>query len=242
MKVVVAGKGGCGKSTVTALLAKELASRGREVLVVDSDESNFGLHSLLGMERGSDFMEYFGGKKVLFEKVKDLRSSWPIDELPEEYVSRKGRIALIAMGKIYDYGEGCSCPINALSSRFLEVVELKEDGFLIADTDAGIEHLGRGIEKGCDLILVVVDPSSESIRLAGKVTEMGESIGKSVYFVLNKVDERSKAIILDSLTASRVVAVIPVDAGVFESGLKGEELEGVQRGIADLAALLEGGG
>lgn len=44
MKITVCGKGGCGKSTVTSLLAKALARRGKEVLVIDSDESNYGLH------------------------------------------------------------------------------------------------------------------------------------------------------------------------------------------------------
>ena len=45
MKIAVCGKGGCGKSTVTSLLAKALARRGKEILVIDSDESNYGLWS-----------------------------------------------------------------------------------------------------------------------------------------------------------------------------------------------------
>lgn len=47
MKIAVCGKGGCGKSTVTSLLAKALARRGKEILVIDSDESNYGLHRQL---------------------------------------------------------------------------------------------------------------------------------------------------------------------------------------------------
>lgn len=50
MKIAVCGKGGCGKSTVTSLLAKALARRGKEILVIDSDESNYGLHRQLGMK------------------------------------------------------------------------------------------------------------------------------------------------------------------------------------------------
>ena len=40
-------KRGCGKSTIAALLAKAMANRGYRVLVIDSDESNFGLHRQL---------------------------------------------------------------------------------------------------------------------------------------------------------------------------------------------------
>jgi CO dehydrogenase maturation factor len=72
MKILICGKGGCGKSTVVALLAKELAMRENRVLVIDSDESNIGLAQRLGMDKPADFMNYFGGKKILFEKARQI--------------------------------------------------------------------------------------------------------------------------------------------------------------------------
>ena len=63
IKIAVTGKGGCGKSTVTSLLAKALARQGKEILVIDSDESNYGLHRQLGMKLPRDFTDYFGGKQ-----------------------------------------------------------------------------------------------------------------------------------------------------------------------------------
>ncbi|MBE6019822.1 MAG: adenylyl-sulfate kinase, partial [Clostridiales bacterium] len=50
MKIILCGKGGCGKSTITTLLARAYERAGKNVLVVDSDESNFGLHRQLGFE------------------------------------------------------------------------------------------------------------------------------------------------------------------------------------------------
>ena len=41
MKLILCGKGGCGKSTIATLLARSYAADGKQVLVVDSDESNF---------------------------------------------------------------------------------------------------------------------------------------------------------------------------------------------------------
>jgi len=70
MKILVCGKGGCGKSTISTLLAKEINRRGGKVLVIDTDESNFGLHSQLGMDLPQDFMNYFGGKKSCLSKLK----------------------------------------------------------------------------------------------------------------------------------------------------------------------------
>lgn len=238
MKVIVAGKGGCGKSTVSTLLAKALAKRGSRVLVIDTDESNFGLHTHLGLKRPEDFMNYFGGKKVLFEKVKSIQKRWQIDELPTEYLAEKGNLKLMAMGKIYDFGEGCACPINALSSRFLEILELKDDEFLIADTDAGIEHLGRGVEKGCDLILAVVEPSQESIGLANRIAAMAKSIDKPVYYILNKTDSNTEALLLEALDGSRIIAVLPQDERILQYGLEGRELDLNVEGIEELADFL----
>lgn len=240
MKVIVAGKGGCGKSTVSTLLAKALAKRGSRVLVIDTDESNFGLHTHLGLKRPEDFMNYFGGKKVLFEKVKSIQKRWQIDELPAEYLAEKGNLKLMAMGKIYDFGEGCACPINALSSRFLEVLELKDDEFLIADTDAGIEHLGRGIERGCDLILAVVEPSQESIGLANRITVMARSIDKPIYYILNKTDSNTEALLLEALDGSKVIAAVPQDERIFRYGLEGRELDLNVEGIEELVDFLSG--
>ena len=69
MKIAICGKGGRGKSSTTALLAKALVRAGKRVLVVDSDESNYGLHRQLGMELPKDFTAFFGGKKRLFGRM-----------------------------------------------------------------------------------------------------------------------------------------------------------------------------
>lgn len=223
--MLVCGKGGCGKSTITALLAKEMAGRGRKVLVIDTDESNIGLHNLLGIAKPNDFMNYFGGKKILIEKTKTLKDTWKIDDLPKDYVSEKGNINLLSMGKIYEFGEGCACPINVLSSRFLEVLELGNREFLIADTDAGIEHFGRGLERGVDILLAVVDPSQESILLARKISKLGNQVSKPVYCILNKVNHETQRFLSESLSDERVISAIPENKEIFISGLKGEELD-----------------
>lgn len=154
MKILICGKGGSGKSTVAALLAKEIARRGTRVLIVDIDESNFGLYKLLGFEQPRDFMESLGGKKALSERLmrfirserrEDLSiipSAFGIQDIPPEVMVGDEMIKLVAIGKIHDFGEGCACPMGALAREFLE--KLYPDGaHVIVDTDAGIEHFGR---------------------------------------------------------------------------------------------------
>jgi len=240
MKTLVCGKGGCGKSTVVALLARELAERGNKILVIDSDESNIGLHSRLGMENPDDFMNYFGGKKVLFAKTKEMKNAWRLDDLPRDYLAEKGNIQLLSMGKIYQFGEGCAYPINALSSKFLEIVDLGDGEFLIADTDAGIEHFGRGVEKGVDILLVIIDPSQESILLAKKISELGQQVDKPVYYVLNRIsDQETQDLLLNSMDREKVIAIIPENKEIFISGLAGNEFNMDVDGIKKIADMLE---
>ena len=63
MKIIICGKGGSGKSTLSTLLAKGLSKRGYSILMVDGDESNLGLHRLLGGKEPVNFMDSLGGKK-----------------------------------------------------------------------------------------------------------------------------------------------------------------------------------
>ena len=240
MKILICGKGGCGKSTIVALLAKEIAARKNTVLVIDSDESNIGLHSRLGMQKPDDFMNYFGGKKLLFEKIQEMKDRWRLEDLPADYLTRKGNIRLLSMGKIYQFGEGCACPINALSSKFLEILDLKEGEFLIADTDAGIEHFGRGVEKGVDILLVIIDPSRESILLAKKISDLGQQVDKSVYYILNRVtDQETRDFLLNSIDREKVIAIIPENKEIFMSGLAGDEFNMDVEGIKEIADMLE---
>ncbi|MCD6391666.1 MAG: adenylyl-sulfate kinase [Dehalococcoidia bacterium] len=240
MKILICGKGGCGKSTIVALLAKEMARRRNKVLVIDSDESNIGLHNRLGMQKPDDFMNYFGGKKVLFEKTKEMKNKWGLDALPGDYLAGKGNIQLLSMGKIYKFGEGCACPINALSSKFLEILDLGDGEFLIADTDAGIEHFGRGVEKGVDILLVIIDPSQESILLAKKIAELGQQVDRPVYYIFNRIaDQETKEFLLNSIDRNKVIAIIPENKEIFMSGLAGSEFNMDVDGIKEIADILE---
>ena len=192
------------------------------------------------MEKPADFMNYFGGKKLLFEKTKEMKNKWRLDDLPKDYLTEKGNIQLLSMGKIYQFGEGCACPINALSSKFLEVIDLRDGEFLIADTDAGIEHFGRGVEKGVDILLVIIDPSRESIILAKKVSELGQQAEKPVYYILNRIgDQEMQDLLMNSIDSERVIAVISENKEIFISGLAGNEFNMEVEGIKEIADMLE---
>ncbi|MFZ2472910.1 MAG: P-loop NTPase [Methanothrix sp.] len=237
MKIVICGKGGCGKSTVSALMAREMAGRGEKVLVVDTDESNFGLYKHLGLPQPKDFMDSLGGKKGLGARMRKFMKSeskeklsiledFSLEDIPAELIVGEDGIKLVAIGKIHDYGEGCACPMGALAREFIE--KLKADGMqVIVDTDAGIEHFGRGVEAGCDKIVVVIDPSFESVQLSQKISEMGSKINKPVFFVLNRMNEDASEL-KELVDGGKIIGILPFDRDVFKACLKGSRVSEVK--------------
>lgn len=145
----------------------------------------------------------------------------------------------MAIGKIQDFGEGCACPMGALSKMFLDNLVVGEKEMVIVDTEAGIEHFGRGVEQGCDIILVVLDPSYESLQLSKKIDEISQNIGKTLYFVLNRVNPERRAAMLEFLGEEKVAAAIPEDEDIFRAGLAGEEIDVQLEEMERLADLLE---
>ena len=235
MKILICGKGGSGKSTIASLLAKNLQAQGYRVLVVDSDESNYGLSAQLGLKEPRELMDQLGGKNAVKNKMGKAQGdghkapvfneTWCIDDIPEECLSKKDSLVLLQIGKVKHYGEGCACPMGVLSKDFLSHLQLGPKDIAIIDTEAGVEHLGRGVAESVDLILGVIDPSYESIKLSEKLSNMAAESKKSIRFILNKTHKDLVEKILQKIDPTKVIGKIPYDPCVQQKGLDGEELD-----------------
>jgi len=235
-KIAVCGKGGSGKSTITALLANEIRERGHRVLVVDSDESNPGLYRMLGFnERPVPLLELVGGKKNVFPTFRAgatapsesvlTQDVVRIADLPSEYVAESNGLRLICIGKILQSLEGCACPMGALSREFLKRLRLQKDEVAIIDMEAGIEHFGRGIEASIEGVLAVVEPSFDSVELAEKMNALATQVGvESTWTILNKVTSEEIGLKLRTALDARGVSVvgsIAHDPEIARAGLEG---------------------
>lgn len=248
LKTLLCGKGGSGKSTLTALISKSLSERGCNVLVIDNDESNFGLHRQLGLELPDDFLNFLGGKKSLIEKMMEafprgesltlFDSKWDLATLPEDYVTRKGNISLMAVGKIHEFGEGCACPMGALAKQLIQNIETGKNDFVLVDTEAGIEHFGRGVVEGCDILLMALDPSYESIRLSEKIGKLADSAGKPLYYICNRAEGAGREILCSKIPEEKLIATVPIHESIFKAGLLGEEFQSSIPEIEDIADFL----
>jgi CO dehydrogenase maturation factor len=228
-KIAVAGKGGVGKSTVTVLIARALKAKGFNVVVLDTDESNPGLLKLFGFERAPEPLITLLPRFASSDNHPDTgwlkQDTINTASIPSTYVLRNDGLKFLMVGKIQDPFQGCACSMADMSRDLIGKLVLEEKEVVLVDMEAGVESFGRGVERHMDAVLVVVEPSLESIALAEKINFMAQGMGiQRVLAVLNKVaSEKARERMYDELNKRnvKIAGVISFDAALSEAGLDG---------------------
>lgn len=235
MKILVCGKGGCGKSTVAALLAIAMRKRGKKVLLVDADESNIGLYRMLGLEMPEPLMDGLGGKAGFREKTQAsggilggpaplFPKELTLDGLPDGCIAAADGLRVMSVGKIHHFGEGCACPMGKLFRMLFSSLRLEKDELVIVDTAAGVEHFGRSLDGQCDHVLCVVDPSFESVMMAKRVGALTAEANLPVSLILNKVTPEIEKDLAAALETAAIIGRLPDSRTIFLNNFKGTPL------------------
>ncbi len=233
MKIAITGKGGVGKTTISALLAKEFAERGNKVYVIDADP-DANMASILGVPDGDKIKPIVDMKALIKERVgstsSDIGSYFTmnprVDDIPEEYGVRLGNIRLLVMGHIPKARGGCACPENVFVRELINHALTQDGEIVIMDMEAGIEHLGRGTAQGVDLMMIVVEPSRQSIETAQRIHKLAANLGvPKIVGVLNKIDndEESKQV-KEVLKNLEIIASLPLDLEIRTNWQAGSDI------------------
>jgi CO dehydrogenase maturation factor len=240
MRILVCGKGGSGKSSFVSLMANALKDRGHGVVVLDGDASNPGGLSrlLFGLEKGPEpLIEFFGGREHVECPVDDpsplkrlnddaavTEKNIELSEIPSEYSIQKENLILFQVGKTQKACEGCDGPMSKVNRDFV----VKGDYVTLVDVEAGIEHFGRGVEQNVDMVIVVVDPTYESLAIVEKAAKLSREMGiERVCAVLNRVQSKEiESLMMNGLTDNEVgiLGTIHYDTGLMKAGLTGASI------------------
>jgi len=245
-KVTVCGKGGVGKSSLTTLLARALRAEGYSLLVLDTDESNPGLFRMFGFE---------SGPKPLMTMLSRFASGTPspgtewlmgdtinVEDIPSEFILNNDNLKFLMIGKIEDPFQGCACSMADIARDLMRKLTLKENEIVLVDMEAGVESFGRGVERNVDTVLIIVEPSFESMALAGKIGYMCEGMGiYRVRAILNKVpSEKIRQRMIEELDRKniKVIGTVYYDPELSEAGFEGRP-PGQSKAARDVEAIVK---
>lgn len=231
-RIAICGKGGSGKTTVVTLLATALKGNGCKVIVLDADESNPGLGRLLGVSHEPHVLQELFRESPAATANPRLslleRERFTVSDIPSGFVTGDEGLRFMQIGKITDPFQGCACSLAELARQVVEKLSIGEDEILLIDMEAGVESFGRGVERHADTILAVVEPSYESIVLAGRIVFMAEGMGiTNAGTILNKVSGPGAAERMTEELGRRDVKIFGIihhDRELADAGFEGKPL------------------
>lgn len=229
MKIAVSGKGGAGKSTVSAQLVRCFTLNQLPVFAVDADpDANLGL--VLGLDPQKlenlrpliELEEVIAAKNAGGGTFVDLNPN--VDDVLENYTLHDGQLRFMKMGALKQGGSACYCKENSFLNAVLTTMLLDRPEAVVLDMSAGVEHLTRGTARGVELMLVVVEPTRAGLSTALAVDRLAADLEiKQVLFVGNKVrNDEDRAYLESSLPADRFAGMIPFSERVLERARRGE--------------------
>ncbi len=228
MKLAISGKGGVGKTTLSALLAQAYADAGRDVLAVDADPSPCLAGALGFPEEKLAKLEPIAEMDQLIEERTGAKPGTVggfftlnprVDDIPERFSVMHRGVRLLESGSVDLGGSGCICPESAMLKTLFTHLLFRKDDVLILDMYAGVEHLGRATVDFVDAMIIVVEPTHRSLGTAKQIKKLAHDIGLDrLWLVGNKVRVQDESDFLEAETPEiPVLGFLPADLGVQEA-------------------------
>lgn len=242
MKIAITGKGGVGKTTFAATLARLYAEEGRTVLAADVDpDANLGLalgfpedilDSIIPISKMRKLVEERTGASAdnSFYKLNPK-----VDDIPDTYSKTWNGVKLLTLGTVETGGGGCVCPEHVMLRRILSHLVLRSNDVIIMDMEAGLEHLGRGTCEGMEQFVVVIEPGARSVQTYKNVKRLAEDLGiRRVRVVANKVrGAEDEEFIRARIPAEDLLGFIHYNAEVIDADRQGRSPFDVSRSATD---------
>ncbi len=209
MRVAVAGKGGAGKTTLTATLARLVARSGLRVVAIDAD-TNPNLGVAIGADRDSVAGTPFLPTSLVSRRLDGPALSCTADEALDRFASvAPDGVLMVRMGMPQHTGEGCLCSAHATASALLADLGDAPDTVTIMDLEASPEHLSRGTARHADVLLLVAEPYYRSLETVRRQADLAAELpATKVMVVANKLRDAHDVDAIDEFCAGLGLPVL----------------------------------
>jgi len=231
LKIAIGGKGGVGKTTVAALLARALAVEpANKVIAIDADPVA-NLAAALGIEGGDPITPIAELRELIAERTGAEPGTMggfftlnpKVDDIPERFSRERDGVKLLVMGTVKSGGSGCICPESTILKALMTHLVLFRDDVVIMDMEAGVEHLGRATSASVDALVIVVNPGARSRAAAETIRRLGHDIGiKRILVLGNRVrDAEDEALIREALPDYQIIGFLPESDEIVQADRQG---------------------
>jgi len=223
--IAITGKGGVGKSSLAALMIRDLLKHDKgPILALDADP-DANLATLLGIDVETTIGDL---REEVLQQIKNFPAGMSkqsyIESGLHQLIVENGPLDLITMGR--GEGPGCYCYINNLLRKFANDL-MPAYQWVVMDNEAGMEHLSRRTAAWVDHLICVVNENPLSMDCARRIDQLVSDMGRDIrkrYYLLNAVREDRADAVKEKLSDLKLeyLGAIPRDERLEETIFQGQ--------------------
>ncbi|MBQ5592722.1 MAG: AAA family ATPase [Acutalibacteraceae bacterium] len=247
--IALSGKGGVGKTSISAAIVKLLveAYPDKKILAIDADPA-VGLSTALGIDVKMTIDDI---RKEIVETVEDGQTKAAIELLGDarykifDALVETDGFAFIAVGR--PESAGCYCKINTYLKEVISILSNEFD-FVVIDGEAGIEQINRRVMEKVTHLLLITDASKKGTQVISTIKSVADELVmyKKIGAIVNRIPDESVIPYIDT-NGIPVLSYIPTDSNLAIYDIEGKNItklpddsnvvEGAKRALIEMEIL-----